>query len=382
MKVHIITSLIIVSHVFLGCTPAPDPDALTSSTDEPPTSVTFEGTEGPGQGTHIVLVAGDEEYRSEEALPQLAQILSHYHGFTSTVLFAQDPDDPGRIDPNNSHHIPGLESLESADLMVIFTRFRALPDESMSHIQQYLMEGKPVIGIRTATHAFEFNDSTSAWNHWSNSFRDETSPWHDGFGRLVLGERWHTHHGHHKHQSSRGLIAPTGENHPVANGINDGDIWGSTDVYGLRFPLAEGVTPIILGQVINREDEYDENDVNYGMKPTDSEVATVNPATSTPYNPNDPMMPLAWTKPYQLPDGQPGMAFTSTIGSSTDMESEGVRRLFVNAVYYLLGMDVPEAATVDIVGTYNPTAYNFHSDEYWVEKNLRVSDYVTQQERP
>lgn len=338
--------------------------------------VTYQGNEGFGSDKHIVLVSGDEEYRSEEALPQLAQILARHHGFTCTVLFAQDPDHKGIIDPNYLHNIPGLEALETADLMVLFTRFRELPDDQMAHLQTYLMNGKPLVAIRTATHAFEFKDSTSQWIHWSNSFDDENSPWNGGFGRLVLGEKWYTHHGHHKHQSTRGVLAPGAQDHPIASGLDDGDIWGPTDVYGVRLPMPDGVIPIVLGQVINRAGDFDENDPFFGMKPTDSDVATTNPATERGYNPNDPMMPIAWTKPYQLPGGNAGIAFTSTIGSSTDMANAGVRRLMVNAVYYLLDMEVPAQADVGLVGTYEPSPYNFHSDEYWEEKNLKVTDYV------
>src|SRR3954462_4446798 len=85
----------------------------------------YEGGDGPGKGKYIVLVSGDEEYRSEEALPQLGKILAKRHGFRCTVLFAIDPAD-GTINPNVSN-IPGLEALDSADLTVIFTRFRDLP---------------------------------------------------------------------------------------------------------------------------------------------------------------------------------------------------------------------------------------------------------------
>lgn len=356
-----------------GCTSTPESEPVTEG---PMEWINYEGQEGAGQGKHIVLVSGDEEYRSEEALPQLAKILSERHGFNTTVLFAQDPAHPGIIDPNYTDNIPGLEALASADLMVLFTRFRALPDDQMMHFQDYLMAGKPVFAIRTATHAFQFRDSTSKWNHWSNSFKDESSPWHNGFGRLVLGEKWHTHHGHHKHQSTRGLIAPDAGNHPITNGLEDGDIWGSTDVYGVRLPMQASVTPLVLGQVINRPGEFDEDDLFFGMRSTDSEIATVNPATQTPYNPNDPMMPIAWTKSYQLPDGQPGQSFTSTIGSSTDMLNEGVRRLMVNAVYHLLEMDVPAEADVAVVGTFEPTAYSFHDDAYFDSLNLKVSDHA------
>src|ERR1700688_41132 len=110
-------------------------------------------------GKHIVLISGDEEYRSEETLPQLAKILATHHGFKCTVLFAIDLKD-GTINPNETHNIPGLEALKTADLMVIFTRFRDLPDEQMKYIVDYVESGKPVVGLRTATHAFSLHSPT------------------------------------------------------------------------------------------------------------------------------------------------------------------------------------------------------------------------------
>ena len=119
----------------------------------PPAWVVYEGGEGPGKGKHVVLISGDEEYRSEEALPQLGKILAKHHGFKCTVLFAIDKAD-GTINPNESHNIPGLDALKSADLMVLFTRFRDLPDQQLQYIDDYIQAGKPIIGLRTATHAF------------------------------------------------------------------------------------------------------------------------------------------------------------------------------------------------------------------------------------
>src|SRR6188768_384480 len=109
--------------------------------------IVFEGGEGPGKGKHVVLVSGDEEYRSEEAVPQLAKILSKHHGFKCTVLFTVDPK-TGVINPN-VNNIPGLEALKTADLLVIFTRFLNLPDDQLQHIDAYLASGKPVVGLRT-----------------------------------------------------------------------------------------------------------------------------------------------------------------------------------------------------------------------------------------
>ncbi len=107
--------------------------------------VVYEGGEGAGKGKHIVLVSGDEEYRSEEALPQLGKILSQHHGFKCTVLFAINPAD-GSINPNQSDNIPGLEALDNADLMILALRFRDLPDDQMKHIADYVDSGRPIIG--------------------------------------------------------------------------------------------------------------------------------------------------------------------------------------------------------------------------------------------
>src|SRR5262249_16491046 len=115
--------------------------------------VVYDGFDGPGKGKHIVLISGDEEYRSEEGLPQLGKILANHHGFKCTLLFAIYSK-TGTINPNQNNNIPGLETLKSADLMVIFTRFRDLPDEQMKHIVDYVEAGKPIVGMRTATHAF------------------------------------------------------------------------------------------------------------------------------------------------------------------------------------------------------------------------------------
>jgi type 1 glutamine amidotransferase len=296
--------------------------------------VVYEGGEGPGKGKHIVLVSGDEEYRSEEALPQLGKILSKHHGFKCTVLFAINPDN-GTIDPNNSKNIPGLEALETADLMVIFTRFRDLPDDQMQHVVNYVNSGKPIVGMRTATHAFNTGGDKKFANYgW------QSKEWEGGFGRQILGETWISHHGHHAVESTRGLIAPDAKDSPIVRGIADGDIWGATDVYGVRLPLPGDSKPIILGAVLK------------GMSPSDDPVAGEK---------NSPMMPVAWTKSYETKGGKKGRAFTTTMGASQDLTSAGTRRLLVNGCYWALGMEdkiVPDS-NVDLVGEFKPTPFKF-----------------------
>src|SRR5215831_16850742 len=299
--------------------------------DEP--WIVYDGFDGPGKGKHIVLVSGDEEYRSEEALPQLGKILAKHHGFKCTVLFAINPSD-GTIDPNVTTNIPGLEALKSADLMVLFTRMRDLPDNQMKHIVDYVETGKPIVAMRTATHAFAQKSKTYKKYFWQDK---ETN---GGFGRWALGETWISHHGDHGKQSTRGVIAKGQESHPILRGIRDGNIWGPTDVYGVRLPLPDDSTPLVLGQVLE------------GMKPTDKPVAGQK---------NDPMMPVAWTKSYEVERGKAGKAFTTTMGASQDLESEGLRRLLVNACYWGVGMEgkIPEKSKVDIVGEFKPRPFKF-----------------------
>jgi len=327
----------------------------------------FAGGDGPGKGKKVVLISGDEEYRSEEALSQLAKILSKRHGFDCTVLFSIDPK-TGYVNPNVGTNIPGTEALDSADLMVLFTRFRNLPDEQMRHVDAFLKAGKPVIGIRTATHAFN-PPNNSSWAHYANGYQGEKKEWSDGFGRLVLGERWHTHHGSHKHQSTRGRIAEGAADHPILRGIPDGDIWGTSDVYGVRLPLPGDSQPLVLGEVVNRAGVYDEKDRFFGMRPTD-----VQPDVTK----NEPMMPIIWLKSYQLPDGKPGKSMTSTIGAAIDLTNQSVRRELVNGVYFLsgLGDQIPADGTdVELVGDFQPTPYGFRSAEIWNSEKKTVKDF-------
>jgi type 1 glutamine amidotransferase len=297
--------------------------------------VVYEGGQGAGKGKHIVLVSGDEEYRSEEALPQLGKILARHHGFKCTVLFPIDEKD-GTINPNVSN-IPGLEALKTADVMVIFTRFRDLPDEQMKHIVDYLDAGKPVVGIRTATHAFNVK---SGKTYAKYSYNAKDAGYEQGFGRQVLGETWINHHGRHGSQSTRGIIAKGQESHPILRGIQDGDIWGPSDVYGVRLPLPGDSQPLVLGQVLT------------GMKSDDPPLEGAK---------NDPMMPIAWTKSYSGSAGNKGRAFCSTIGAANDLTAEGTRRLLVNACYWAASLEdkIPQKSNVTLVGDYQPSNFKF-----------------------
>lgn len=311
--------------------------------------VVYSGQDGPGKGKRVVLISGDEEYRSEEALPQLGKILAVHHGFTCTVLFAINPED-GSIDPNRNDNIPGLENLASADLVIIATRFRKLPDEQMKHFVDYVNRGRPIIGLRTATHAFDLPDNSTYGRYGWRS-----KQWDGGFGRQVLGETWISHHGAHGKQSTRGIVAADAQSHPILRGIKDGDVWGPSDVYGVRLPLPGDSRPLVMGQVLE------------GMQPTDKPLEG---------SKNEPMMPVAWTKSYETPEGKRGRVFTTTMGASQDLTSEGLRRLLVNAAYWSVGLEdqIPEKSKVDLVGDYKPLPFRVGG----FEKGRKPSDHAIQ----
>ena len=286
----------------------------------------LEGREGPGKGKHIVFVIGDDEYRSEDLMPQLAKILAVRHGFKCTLLFAINKE-TGEIDPGTLDNIPGLQALKKADMMVMFLRFRELPDEQMKHIIDYTNSGKPIMGLRTSTHAFNYtklNDSPYAKYSHRNKELD------GGYGRQVFGETWAGHYGRHNVESTRGLIVKGMGNESIAKGIDD--IWGPSDVYGLT-TLTGDSKPLIMGQVL------------VGMNPDDKP------------NTKKDLVPVAWTKTYTGDTGKATRVFTTTMGHSFDLNSEGFRRLLVNACYWGMEMEdkIPAKSNVDFVGTYNPS---------------------------
>lgn len=328
----------------------------------------YSGEQGPGYGKKIVLVSGDEEYRSEESLPQLGKMLAKYHGFDCTVLFAQDPELPGVVNPNYLENIPGLEALRDADLMIIATRFRNLPDEQMLEIENYLKSGRPVIGLRTATHGFKIPED-SKWAHWSFNYKGDKTKWHGGFGKFILGTTWVSHHGWHKKESTRGIVVA---GNPLGNGIGEGDIWSASDVYGTTYPLPGDSEVAVFGQVLSGMNHDDEP---IGKAPY--EYAPKYGKNDPDFDKNSPMMPIAWTKSYQIEGGEKGKVFTATLGASLDLKENGIRTLLGNAAYWCVGLPIPEeGAKMEIVGEFKPKMFIFNkADGYYQNLNIKVSDF-------
>jgi mono/diheme cytochrome c family protein/glucose/arabinose dehydrogenase/type 1 glutamine amidotransferase len=300
----------------------------------------FKGKEGPGKGKKIVLIAGDEEYRTEESCPMLGKILSQRHGFDCVVLFSLDPT--GKyIDPNNQTSMSGVEEIADADLVIIGTRFRRLNDDQYAKFAAYLNAGKPIMGFRTSTHAFSGSGKTGDFK-WSE------------FGLKILGERWVSHHGKHKVQGARGVIEKKHAGHAVLNSVED--VFGTSDVYGV-VNLDENKAAVLLRGAVTET-------LDPASKPIAGEK-------------NDPMMAAAWLREYTSPNGKAkGQAFCTTLGASEDFRSTDLRRLIVNVSYHLTGLNVPERADVRYVDPFPTTFYTYiRAKDYYKNRNLQVSDF-------
>ncbi|HEX2852199.1 MAG TPA: PVC-type heme-binding CxxCH protein [Opitutaceae bacterium] len=294
------------------------------------------------KGKHVVLLSGDEEYRSEEGLPMLAKILSQRHGFKTTVLFALDAD--GTINPDNQRSLPGSEALDSADAIVMLLRFRQWPDEAMTRFVAAYHRGVPIIALRTSTHAFNF-PATSPWAKYSQN--SKVPSWEGGFGKQVLGETWVTHWGRHKIEATRGVIEPSAQADPLVRGVTD--VFGTTDVYEAHPPADAKI--ILRGVVLK------------GMTPTDAPADYTKKRATDKQDQgvNSPALPVAWTRLHRNEAGTQNKIFTTTMGAATDLENEGLRRLVVNSVYWGVGLEVPAAADVRVVDPYTPLMYGFKS---------------------
>ena len=312
------------------------------------THVAYQPKAGPGQGRHVVFLAGDEEYRSEEALPMLAKILSQRHGFRTTVLFSVDPD--GTINPKNTRSLSNPAAIDSADAVVMSLRFRAWPDEDMARFDKFLRAGKPIVALRTSTHAFSGLAKGGPWESWNYDNQG-------GFGKRVLGETWLTHWGRHKVEATRGVIEESQRSHPLLRGITG--LFGDTDVYE-AYPPADAT--ILVRGIVLKTLERD-------APPADHRKVRV--SDQQEQGVNDPAMAVVWTRLHRNDAGTTNRILTSTMGSATDLEDEGLRRLIVNGVFWGLGMDVPAEADVAYVDEYLPSFYGFGG----FRKGLRASDF-------
>lgn len=231
---------------------------------------------------HIVFVLGEPEYNSHETMPAIADALAREGGYQTTCCITSHvPDEP----EFRESAFPNLEALDEADLMVIYTRFRVLPDRQMARIKAYLDSGRPVVGLRTATHSFHF-PKDSKW-----------ASWNDGFGRDVLGTPWISHHGH---SSTTDVLIMAGvENHPILQGI-PASFHVRSWLYHV-LPLPERCKPLLWGVPVAPECPPQEN-------------------------------PVAWTSEHRG-----GRVFATTMGHPEDFKVDAFTTLLTNGIRWAVG---------------------------------------------
>lgn len=239
----------------------------------------------------VVFVIGDHEYSSEATLPLIAEELEKNYGISTKVLKSYP-------DHNAEKHIPGLEALADANLAVFYLRWRQLPEEQIAHIDQYLKSGKPVVGFRTSTHAFNYPEGhpLEAWN---------------AFGKFALGAPpgWGNGHTHYGHESSTDVsIIDENADHPILTGVDSKFHVKSWLYHVLPDYPVEGSTWLLMGTPVN------------------------------PDNPEAVDNPVAWT--WQTPAG--GKVFTTTLGHPEDFQQEAFQRLVINGIHWALDKPVPK----------------------------------------
>ncbi|HND53043.1 MAG TPA: GDSL-type esterase/lipase family protein, partial [Pirellulaceae bacterium] len=266
------------------------------------------------------------EYRSEESLPALARILAKHHGFKCTVLFNIDPD-TGEIVAGTPSNMPHMEALATADLAVVFLRFQNLPAEQMKHFDEYLKRGGPIVGMRTATHAFQI---PAGKPYDKYDYRSKDAGYELGFGHQVLGQTWVGHYGRNHQQSTRITIIEDRKAHPILRGVKD--VWVQAGGY---------VGKPVDGDILTMAQPLD------GMTP------------DSPPSKSQPPMPSEWTRTYKSASGKEARVFTSLYGTPEDLTNEGYRRLICNGIFWAIGLEdqITPDMNVAPVGSFKPNTF-------------------------
>ena len=296
---------------------------LTSSVSA---QIVYEGAEGVGKGKHVVFIASDHEYRAEQTCPALARILAKRFGFKCTVLFGVD--DNGVIIPGASN-ISGLDALETADGVIIFTRFLDLPEEQMDKFVAYLEKGGPLVGFRTSSHAFRIKKG-SKYEKFTFNWKGEG--FKGGFGQQYLGNTWEGHYGRNHVQGTRIQIIPEKKDHVILTGVQDNAFCHAGGYNGVQRPGMEALTK--TQPLVNMDPKGD----------PDPKKA---PVIST------------WTFSYKSKDGKSHRVFHSTQGASEDLLDVNYRRMVLNGILWSVGMEsaIKADSNVDFVGPYHPTTF-------------------------
>jgi type 1 glutamine amidotransferase len=154
-----------------------------------PSLVGAENTgSGPGSGSgplKVVMLSWSLEYKSDESLKILKEYLEKHYAVRCTVLSQSQPDD-----------LPGLEALDDCDVLIPFTRRSKITGEQLERIRKYCLSGRPVVGVRTASHAFQ---------NWL------------ALDKEVFGGNYRNHYG--EGPATRIEVEPGAKGHPILAGV-------------------------------------------------------------------------------------------------------------------------------------------------------------------
>ena len=241
----------------------------------------------------IVFVTGDHEYSGEQTLPIIAKELEKNYGFRTKVLKAFP-------DHNAEENIPGLEALKEADMAVFFLRWRRLPADQIKYIEDYLKTAKPLVGFRTTTHAFKYEegDSLEKWNAFGEMAFNAPPGWG--------GKANHTHYGHSSSTDVR--IIPSQAKNPILHGVADSFHVRSWLYQVLPDYPSRGSLALMMGHSIHSE------------------------------NPNFYDNPVAWTGTNKYG----AKFFFTTMGHPEDFDQEPFQHLVINAIHWAAGKEVPK----------------------------------------
>jgi len=234
----------------------------------------------PSKGQIVFLVSQDpNNYEAHKTIPPFAKMLQKQYGFKSKVI--QGEGDPGAF------HFPGLEEVRQADLLVIFFRRRALSSDQLGLIRSHLEAGKPLVGIRTANHAFSVHGDVAAGHEkWWEFVPEVLGSKNRGYGPPDPG--------------TDVAVVPEAAGHPTLKDIKLRQ-WHSDGNLYLAKPLIDPQANVLLTGSVE-----------------------------------DKVEPIAWTRMC----GSSRVFYTS-LGYPTDFEQPQFRRLLVNAIHWALGQSVP-----------------------------------------
>ena len=240
-------------------------------------SSTTAADKDPPSKPHVVFIIGEQEYETEKTLPAFAKKeLEARLGWKCTFRHA---------DPDDRNQISGLDVLTSADLLVLSVRRRAFPADQFKHIRNYIDAGKPLVGVRTASHAFDTKGKApEGHTEWLK------------FDPEVLGGSYHGHYGN----TTLATITPNAKakRHPILKGLANTSFQCGGSLYKAA-PLANTCTPLLTGTIADAEPE-----------------------------------PVAWTNTHRG-----GRVFYTSLGHPDDFDNPHFRRLLSNALIWTLASD-------------------------------------------